>query len=501
MGSTSCSLTLDAAAQQPCSLTLWISLVVAIVVFCGSFFVVLLYCDRWLDRRVERWYASRRSNKHRAPEELYVVSPNVHMGCTGEYELVHGERPNGQPLWKKRDGDRWLYSGSDGRWYICGLLSHQSGFACASGYICNRLLHRGVLPHLIGGTWEYNSGTAWLKDTAIQINDVEVLFQDAQTNCVGDTNATTCATSRLTGSLAQDLPATNNNSSSIVNISESADLWRLIPQLEDLGGCCSIGYTVTSDILAVTYGVSISTPVVDHLTIGTTVQVTELIEATHSKLGQVIRGRIQSPPGWISISSATRGCQWATRASISEVSTQDEVSNQDEDSYLAPCTEQSSLDFQHPEYLEDVPLSMLRDTTAPGSLLVAGLADVTRVPQVLSVTSPNGQQRCQGSYELVVGHRPNGQHLWKQRGGPHWMYCSAAGRWCIGGHDVKEEGFARNSGWISQSTVHHPGEMPDEVSALWHRWDGTAFQRDREISVVSASWLSLLEPPARLEAI
>merc|ERR1719436_2395939 len=47
--------------------------------------------------------------------------------CSGRYDTV-GEWANGYPVWKQRAGSCWLYSATDGRWYIGGHEKRGSGF-------------------------------------------------------------------------------------------------------------------------------------------------------------------------------------------------------------------------------------------------------------------------------------------------------------------------------------------------------------------------------------
>merc|ERR1712079_339017 len=50
------------------------------------------------------------------PMCLTVNSPHGQVALSGDYDLVTGERANGMPLWKQRNGYNWLYSGMAGKW-------------------------------------------------------------------------------------------------------------------------------------------------------------------------------------------------------------------------------------------------------------------------------------------------------------------------------------------------------------------------------------------------
>jgi hypothetical protein len=105
-------------------------------------------------------------------------------------------------------------------------------------------------------------------------------------------------------------------------------------------------------------------------------------------------------------------------------------------------------------------------------------------PQVLRVSSPNGQRECTGEYDLVLDEYANGLPLWKQRTGKYWLYSALSSRWCIGGPDVQEDNFARSAGYVSQA-AQHKGLMPDRVFQTWQRWDGRRSVKDASIMITS----------------
>ena len=50
-----------------------------------------------------------------------VVTPFIAVQApeaAGIYEVVTGELPNGFPLWKRPDGDDWIFSSPFGQWAI-----------------------------------------------------------------------------------------------------------------------------------------------------------------------------------------------------------------------------------------------------------------------------------------------------------------------------------------------------------------------------------------------
>eukprot|EP00662_Eupelagonemidae_sp_cell21_P048520 gene48520-biopygen94089 len=69
------------------------------------------------------------------------------------YVLVDGELPNGHPLWKQVAADRWLYSGTDGRWYVGDTEEKEKGFKCVIGFVFCPTLHGGRSPPEMTG-WQ-----------------------------------------------------------------------------------------------------------------------------------------------------------------------------------------------------------------------------------------------------------------------------------------------------------------------------------------------------------
>merc|ERR1740123_1374786 len=124
---------------------------------------------------------------------------------------------------------------------------------------------------------------------------------------------------------------------------------------------------------------------------------------------------------------------------------------------------------------------------ASGARMIANLpyssSEALAPPRLLRISSPNGRLECAGLYTLVLGEKRNGQPLWEQSSnGGHWLYSGLSGKWCVGGEDVHARGFATSAGWLYQTQAHE-GCMPQESMGFWRRWDGNAFQEDRDISV------------------
>merc|ERR1712032_1227233 len=75
------------------------------------------------------------------PKALFINVPRSadrtkdQQKCTGQYSLVPHVQPNGNPLWVNARGDRWLYHGNDGYWYVGDEEEHDLNFDCDQGYI------------------------------------------------------------------------------------------------------------------------------------------------------------------------------------------------------------------------------------------------------------------------------------------------------------------------------------------------------------------------------
>jgi len=106
------------------------------------------------------------------PSVLYITVPRVAHGtpdqvrCSGRYEQVAGLFPNGQALWIHDRGDRFLYTGNDGYWYVGDEEEQDANFCCESGYIRHKG-SAGVSPDQLRGPWE--RGPGWDREDAILV--------------------------------------------------------------------------------------------------------------------------------------------------------------------------------------------------------------------------------------------------------------------------------------------------------------------------------------------
>jgi len=433
--------------------------------------------DSMEDVMKEVWDPEPPNEADAVPMLLYVSSPKIHASCTGEYELVPGERPNGQPLWAKKGGDRWLYSGVDGRWYVGGIRSKDMNFACASGFIYCHQLHRSAPPDELTSGWEWGQGKGWFKDPGITVTAME--------------SPISAKAAKAAAFVKQDSGLWCKEAEVAMPPAVLKDTGGLWPKpLKDLQEDGLGTYVVTHEHAAVTAGVHLSSPV-DFLSAGAYVNVLEVVRCPEQNR---IRGRIEKPDGWISLENLEDGYRWAVRQSISDAATETTTSSpsmQLAASDASTDTEPGS--FRLPERMSPPVASAPCPTSGHSPGLRARTVDPPESrplppkdpPLALRVRSPNGQASCAGVYELVQGERPNGQALWKQQDVNHWIYCGKNGRWAIAGLDVKEDGFSRTAGFISQTEVSRD-QLPDEYTSPWQRWDGSQFVTDPEIEVATA---------------
>jgi len=118
----------------------------------------------------------------RPPQVLHVNVPKHHpvsmqqvtkdqFKCSGQYSLMeNGEaKANGMPVWVNSGGDRFLYFGNDGHWYVGDEEERDASFDCDAGYI----RHEGedsMLPHQLTGAWELGEDWAPASDIWVSVD-------------------------------------------------------------------------------------------------------------------------------------------------------------------------------------------------------------------------------------------------------------------------------------------------------------------------------------------
>eukprot|EP00928_Gymnodinium_smaydae_P021514 TRINITY_DN18403_c0_g2_i1.p1 TRINITY_DN18403_c0_g2~~TRINITY_DN18403_c0_g2_i1.p1 ORF type:complete len:1019 (-),score=190.60 TRINITY_DN18403_c0_g2_i1:155-3211(-) len=100
------------------------------------------------------------------PTMLFITSDNELQQALGRYELAGSA--NGFPMWKHSAEEFYLYSGTDGRWYVHDIKALHIGFQCTSGVLKYSQPHGGVPPdRLHGGVWLIGFSRKWIPDPTI----------------------------------------------------------------------------------------------------------------------------------------------------------------------------------------------------------------------------------------------------------------------------------------------------------------------------------------------
>ena len=55
------------------------------------------------------------------PRQLHVTSTTRQGSRAGTYTQVEGQYANGNPTWKQEGGSNWIYTGTNGQWYITAM--------------------------------------------------------------------------------------------------------------------------------------------------------------------------------------------------------------------------------------------------------------------------------------------------------------------------------------------------------------------------------------------
>lgn len=134
-----------------------------------------------------------REGAHYPPSELMVKSPMKQVAFAGRYKLVFNQNPNGYPLWKHSDHERYLYSGVNGKWHFGANPEKEKGFFCSRGFVLHPSRHNGLMPsQLPPAEWKAYNGITHETDPSIEVKDVpppltipqEVVLQETKADCL-----------------------------------------------------------------------------------------------------------------------------------------------------------------------------------------------------------------------------------------------------------------------------------------------------------------------------
>eukprot|EP00928_Gymnodinium_smaydae_P013456 TRINITY_DN14905_c0_g1_i3.p1 TRINITY_DN14905_c0_g1~~TRINITY_DN14905_c0_g1_i3.p1 ORF type:complete len:773 (+),score=123.96 TRINITY_DN14905_c0_g1_i3:158-2476(+) len=106
------------------------------------------------------------------PRRLIISRSTGDIPGTGTYEQVDEELVHGFPHWKHVEGDFWLFSGADGKWYVGDAEEKRQGFESVTGLIASNYEHAGELPHDIGA-WQWLDKSSWVDDPDVRVVAVD----------------------------------------------------------------------------------------------------------------------------------------------------------------------------------------------------------------------------------------------------------------------------------------------------------------------------------------
>jgi len=126
-----------------------------------------------------------------APATVQVMALNGQQECAGTYVLVRDELPNGRPVWKQQDGERWLYYSNFGTWTIGGVRAKEKNFDCSTGWLYNKA--EGVrMPYEAPGQWLRWYKNRYVEDRSLTVvvallpDDLSWACSDASSDASGD---------------------------------------------------------------------------------------------------------------------------------------------------------------------------------------------------------------------------------------------------------------------------------------------------------------------------
>lgn len=115
--------------------------------------------------------SARQASTSAPPEVIRFRSPNWQKECDGTYDLLKDKTANGQPIWKKRGGDRWLYLNTDRNWGVGGKTEFDKNFDCKNSFIFHPRTPKvnAVSPEKLPPGWMLFDGKAWREDPQVTL--------------------------------------------------------------------------------------------------------------------------------------------------------------------------------------------------------------------------------------------------------------------------------------------------------------------------------------------
>mmetsp|Transcript_59140 Transcript_59140/g.117156 ORF Transcript_59140/g.117156 Transcript_59140/m.117156 type:complete len:560 (+) Transcript_59140:162-1841(+) len=408
------------------------------------------------------------------PSLLCVDSPNKTC-CEGEYDLVVKDRCNKNAYWLKKDGSRFLISGSDGHWYLARSRgSNSRNFTRIVRLIRSQQPHDNASPDKVDG-WAIKRNFRWRVDPSIAVqapvsllkedrmpstdpNMLEIDFKDHSALACG--NSFMCNIGTTSGKsvkkLFLDAPSSYNSDLSTAASSKQATEAPTWIQWSDSHTAPETHFKSVKPTTCTSSG-ALCSQWRDKSKDGQQLVESETstwIPCSTSDSHSALEGINDTDCSGMSYQRT--GLQYLTRT--------------------VAGTPRLMEGPRHPgpgEYPVDPPAQRLLPPKLP--------------PQALHVFVPRCQTSCSGLYVLVPDEQPNGHPLWRQTSVEpvHWLYCSSSGRWCFCGEDVRSGGFQRSAGYVAQAWPSGPHVFPHDGETSWQLWDNDSqtFLEDSAIQV------------------
>lgn len=90
------------------------------------------------------------------PQHVFIAGCSESLRCTGRYELVPDRVVNGEPVWRKMNGTKWLHLSDRGDWQVSSAEIERKDFANDKSHLrCERV---GCWPSDCAGAWDEADG-------------------------------------------------------------------------------------------------------------------------------------------------------------------------------------------------------------------------------------------------------------------------------------------------------------------------------------------------------
>lgn len=424
------------------------------------------------------------------PHSLRLVSPNGQHRCSGEYQLMAGDMVAGMPVWRHRSGGSWLYTGENGSWIFGGSDAKERDFRCSRGVLYSKRPHGGLMPDRLEGAWVRLAEDKFQEDPAVVVTPrpapLYLQSPNGQQRCAGEYVP-------VMDKIVNGMPLWEHIGGKCWLYSGSNGMWiiggddakaknfdstrgviycrkphgGMMPD-KMVGNWLRLEGDTFREDAAVFLSMKPSTLYV------VTPQDHQRCAGEYKLLpGESLNGQPvwKQKKGFFRIYSS-KGGMWQIAGNEAK-----EADFQGVESVIR-------CEVPHQGMMPDKVRKAWRrldgDSFADDQSIA--ISTVLNKPAKLRLKSPHGQQRCAGEYVLVAGQTANGQPLWRQMGGKHWLYSGTNGMWIFGRNGAKEKNFDCSRGVIYSNSL-HGGVMPDKLRSLWLRLDGEAFHEDADIKV------------------